>query len=135
MRSAKPEIEPSKQRRDLRTYLARPVYVQWSGPAGERFEEVRTMRDFSAGGLYFFTETSSYFVGMRLHVIPAFGVLNLEYLAEVVRIEQTEAGDHGVALRLLAVRHAVDARQSAAKSAFESFVLADSPNLMQDSKK
>jgi hypothetical protein len=116
-----------KQRREKRVYVARPVYVQSAEPTGEQFEEVRTTRDFSGGGLYFFTERPSYFVGMRLHVIPAFSTLNIEYVAEVVRVEITPAGDYGVALTLLRVRDGAPAPRTAAQHAFESFALADSP--------
>ncbi len=59
------------------------------------------MRDFSRDGLYFLTEQSCYSTGMQLYAIPAFGSLNLEYLAEVVRVERTWGGEYGVALRLL----------------------------------
>jgi hypothetical protein len=122
---AAPDNGPGKQRRDPRTHLARPVYVQSAEPASEPFEEVRTMRDFSPGGLYFFTERPSYFVGMNLHVIPAFGVLNLEYSAQVIRVERLPAGDYGVALRLLRVSPGTAAPATAAKSAFEAFALVD----------
>ena len=80
------------RRREPRTRDARPVYVRLADPNGEQFEEVRTMRDFSRDGLYFLTEQSCYAAGMQLHVIPAFGSLNLEYVAEVVRVERTSAG-------------------------------------------
>jgi hypothetical protein len=95
--------------------------------SGKQFEEVRTMRDFSRDGLYFLTELSIYSTGMQLHVIPAFGSLNLEYVAEVVRVEQAPSGEYGVAVRLLGVKDATDAPQTAAKSAFESFALAAAP--------
>ncbi len=85
------------------------------------------MRDFSAGGLYFFTERPAYFVGMQVYAIPAFSTLNLEYLAEVVRIEQTRTGEYGIALRLLCVRNSKSSAPTAAKSAFQSFALADLP--------
>jgi len=88
---------------------------------------VRTTRDFSGGGLYFFTERPSYFVGMRLYVIPAFSALNLEYVAEVVRVEITPAVDYGVALRLLRVRHGASVPHTAVQYAFNSFALADLP--------
>jgi hypothetical protein len=101
--------------------------VQPADPSAEQFEEVRTMRDFSRDGLYFLTEEPSYRAGMQVHVIPAFGCLNLEYLAEVVRVERTSTGEFGVALRLLRVKSATGAPQTAPKSAFESFALADMP--------
>jgi PilZ domain len=115
------------RRREPRTRGARPVYVRPADPNCKPFEEVRTMRDFSRDGLYFLTELSCYSKGMRLHVIPAFGSLNLEYVAEVVRVERTPSGEYGVALRLLGVKDATGTPQTAAKSAFQSFALAASP--------
>lgn len=112
------------RRREARTYFPRPVYVRLVEPDGKVFEEVRTMGDFSRDGLYFLTEQSCYTAGMELHVIPAFGTLNLEYVAEVVRVERTSAGEYGVAVRLLRVRDAMSAPPTAAKSAYESFALA-----------
>ena len=51
------------------------------------------MRDLSRSGFYFTTERNSYQVGVQLHVIPAFGCLNLEYLGEVVRVEDLPFGE------------------------------------------
>ena len=115
------------RRREPRTLSARPVYVRPADPNGQQFEEVCTMRDFSRDGLYFLTEQSCYSAGMQLHVIPAFGSLNLEYVAEVVRVERTIPGEYGVALRLLRVKDAVNAPETAAKSAYESFAFASTP--------
>jgi len=115
------------RRREPRTCIARPVYVRLVEPDGKQVEEVRTMKDFSRDGLYFLTEQSCYSTGMQLHVIPAFGSLNLEYVAEVVRVERTSAGEYGVALRLLRVKDAAGTPQTATKSAYESFALAVAP--------
>ena len=113
------------RRREPRTRIARPVYVQPADLAGEQFEEVRTMNNFSRDGLYFITERGSYCPGMQLHVIPAFGCLNLEYVGEVVRVEQLPAGEYGVAVWLLRIRSlAVNAR-TAAMSAFQSFAMTE----------
>lgn len=115
------------RRREPRTRSAHPVYVRPADPNGQQFEEVRTMRDFSRDGLYFLTELSCYYLGMQLHVIPAFGSLNLEYMGEVVRVERTSADEYGVALRLLRVKDAIGESQTATKSAFDLFALADVP--------
>ena len=85
------------------------------------------MRDFSREGLYFLTEQSCYITRMQLHVIPAFGSLNLEYVAEVARVERSSTGEYGVALRLLRAADAMGEPRSAARFAFESFALADAP--------
>jgi hypothetical protein len=115
------------RRREPRTRSAHPVYVRSADPNGQQFEEVRTMRDFSREGLYFLTEQSCYITGMQLLVIPAIGTLNLEYVAEVVRVERSSTGEYGVALLLLRVKDAMGEPQSAARSAFESFALAAAP--------
>ncbi len=125
-RADHPGMEKDRRRKP-RTCSARPVYVQAAGAGGQPFEEVRTMRDFSRDGLYFLTEESSYFTGMQLQVIPAFGSLNLEYVAEVVRVDQTAAGEYGVAVRLLHVKDATGTPQTVTKSAYESFALAAPP--------
>jgi len=114
------------RRREPRTRCAHPVYVRPADPNSQQFEEVRTLRDFSRDGIYFLTELSFYSTGMQLHVIPAFGSLHLEYVAEVVRVERTSADEYGVAL-LLRLKAAMGEPQTATKSAFQSFALASAP--------
>jgi PilZ domain len=118
-------VASADRRREPRTQMARPVYVRPSDPNGERFEEVRTMTDFSRSGLYFITERESYFDGMQLYVTPAFGCMNLEYVGEVVRIERLPFGEFGIAVRLLRVGNSVVTATSTTKSAFQSFALVD----------
>jgi hypothetical protein len=84
------------------------------------------MRDLSRSGFYFTTERASYQPGIQLHVVPAFGCLNLEYLGEVVRVEQLSSGEFGVAVRLLRVENLVASSRSTTMAAFEAFALADS---------
>jgi hypothetical protein len=103
------------------------VYVQPVNPEGGNFEEVRTMKDFSRSGFYFITGRDFYQPGDHLHVVPAFGCLNLEHLGEVVRVEQLQFGEFGVAVRLLRVENLVANTHSTAMSAFEAFALAESP--------
>ena len=83
------------------------------------------MRDLSRSGFYFITERASYEPGARLHVVPAFGCLNLEYLGEVVRVEKLPAGEFGVAVRLLRVENMVANNRSNTMAAFEAFSRAD----------
>jgi hypothetical protein len=61
-----------------------------------------------------------------LHVVPAFGCLNLEYLGEVVRVERLPFGEFGVAVRLLRVENMVANKRSTTMAAFEALALADS---------
>jgi hypothetical protein len=114
------------RRREPRVQVDRLVYVQPADSGGGHFEEVRSMRDLSRSGFYFTTERDSYRPGIQLHVVPAFGCLNLEYLGEVVRVEQLADGEFGVAVRLLHVENAVAGARSSTMSAFKAFARADS---------
>ena len=114
------------RRREPRVQVDRLVYVQFADSRDSYFEEVRSMRDLSRSGFYFVTERDSYKPGVRLHVVPAFGCLNLEYLGEVVRVEQLPSQEFGVAVRLLRVEHMVASPRSNTTAAFEAFAMADS---------
>jgi hypothetical protein len=83
------------------------------------------MRDLSRSGFYFITDRNSYQPGIQLHVIPAFGCLNLEYLGEVVRVEKLPDGEFGIAVRLLRVENMAATNRTNALSAFEAFSRAD----------
>jgi PilZ domain len=118
--------ERFERRREPRVQVDRLVYVQAADAERGHFEEVRSMRDLSRSGFYFMTERDSYQPGVQLHVIPAFGSLNLEYLGEVVRVEKLPEGEFGVAVRLLRVQNMAGANRSQALSAFEAFTIAES---------
>jgi PilZ domain len=135
--STKPENTTAStpdRRREPRSRMARPVYVRPAAPDGDGFEEVRTMRDFSRGGFYFTTERASYSPGMRLHVIPASGCFNLEYLGVILRVEPLQAGEYGVAVRLLRLESFRSAPDTLALSAFQTFASTECPPpaLLQD---
>jgi hypothetical protein len=115
-----------ERRREPRLPVDRLVYVQAADSQVGHFEEVRNMRDLSRSGFYFTTERASYQPGNHLHVVPAFGCLNLEYLGEVVRVEPLPFGEYGVAVRLLRVENMRAADRSATLSAFEAFSRVDS---------
>ncbi len=120
-------VRGKERRREPRAQVARLVYVEPADQRGERFEEVRMMRDLSRNGFYFVTEKSSYWPGMQVHAIPAFGCFNLEYLGEVVRVEPLPAGEFGVAVRLLRVRDPIANPRTVARSIFHSFARVDAP--------
>ena len=127
--SLKEEVAPSgriDRRREPRVQVDRLVYVQPADSDGGHFEEVRGMRDLSRSGFYFTTERDFYRPGIKLHVVPAFGCLNLEYLGEVVRVEELSSGEFGVAVRLLRVENMVAGARSTTMAAFKAFALADS---------
>jgi hypothetical protein len=115
-----------ERRGEPRVQVDRLVYVQAADAERGHFEEVRSMRDLSRSGFYFTTERDSYQTGVQLHVIPAFGSLNLEYLGEVVRVEKLPDGEFGVAVRLIRVQNMAGANRSQALSAFEAFTIAES---------
>ncbi len=122
------EAQPdrSDRRREPRVQVDRLVYVQLANSEGGHFEEVRCMRDLSRSGFYFITDRDSYQPGIQLLAVPAFGCLNLEYLGEVVRVEQLRFGEFGVAVRLLRVESMVANTRSTTMAAFEALAMADS---------
>lgn len=127
--SAKEEDTPadrSDRRREPRILSDRLVYVQLADAGDAYFEEVRCMRDLSRSGFYFITDRDSYRPGIQLHVVPAFGCLNLEYLGEVVRVEELPFGEFGIAVRLLHVEKMAGGNRSTTMSAFEALARADS---------
>jgi hypothetical protein len=115
-----------ERRREPRVQVDRLVYVQLADAGDAYFEEVRSMRDLSRSGFYFTTDRDSYQPGIQLHVVPAFGCLNLEYLGEVVRVEQLPSGEFGVAVRLLHVEKMAANARSTTMSVFQALALADS---------
>ena len=122
------EARPDRleRRREPRIQVDRLVYVQLADSGDAYFEEVRTMRDLSRSGFYFTTDRNSYQPGIQLHVVPAFGCLNLEYLGEVVRVERLPFGEFGVAVRLLHVEKRVANASSTTMATFQGLALGDS---------
>ena len=114
------------RRREPRVQVDRLVYVQPANAESGHFEEVRSMRDLSRSGFYFTTERDSYEPGIQLHVVPAFGCFNLEYLGEVVRVEKLSFGEFGVAVRLIRVEKMVASARSTTMARFEALARADS---------
>ncbi len=121
---------PSDRRREPRTHMDRPVYVEPTGHGDTPFEEVRTMTNFSRNGFYFITQRPDYREGMQLYVIPAFGCFNFEYIAKVVRVEGLAYGDYGVAVQLLHIGNSAMKVETATRSAFQSFSrVGNAPNV------
>jgi len=120
------QAEAEDRRREPRIQVDRLVYVELAESGDGHFEEVRCMRDLSRSGFYFITDRNSYQPGMKLHVVPAFGCLNLEYMGEVVRIEQLPADEYGIAVRLLRVENMVSGNRTSTMRTFEALARADS---------
>lgn len=102
----------AERRRDRRHKGPRQVWIQGTDAQGANIEEIQIMRDYSHGGFYFVTNLHSYCVGMQLNVIPSFGSLNLEFVAEVVRVEPKPKMAYGVGVKLLHARHPIAPQNS-----------------------
>jgi hypothetical protein len=100
-----PPQASTERRREWRQKGPRQVWIQGTDVHGTAIEEIQIMQDYSRGGFFFISSLHCYFVGMRLHVIPSFGSLNLEFVAEVVRVEPKPKMAYGVGVKLL---HAKD---------------------------
>ena len=98
-----PAARPER-RRERRQKGPRQVWIQAIDANGKVVEEIQLMRDYSRGGFYFVSSLHCYFVGMHLNVIPSFGSLNLEFVAEVVRVEPKPKMAYGVGVKLLHAR-------------------------------
>ena len=94
----------AERRRERRQKGPRQVWIQATDANGKVIEEIQLMRDYSRGGFYFVSSLHCYFVGMHLNVIPSFGSLNLEFVAEVVRVEPKPKMAYGVGVKLLHAR-------------------------------
>lgn len=93
--------ERMERREQPRLQEPRQVWVHGTDATGAPFEEVREMSNFSRGGFYFVSSLHGYHVGMRLNVIPCLGTPNVEYVAEVVRVEPKPKMAYGIAVQLL----------------------------------
>jgi PilZ domain len=100
-----------ERRRDRRNKAPRQVWIQAMDANGKLIEEVQVMRDYSRGGFYFVSSLHCYCVGMRVHVIPAFGSLNLEFVAEIVRVEPKAKTAYGIGVKLLHARDPIAPQQ------------------------
>jgi hypothetical protein len=105
----------SERRMERRHKGPRQVWVQGTDANGAAIEEVQIMRDYSRGGFYFVSNLHCYVAGMRLNVIPSFGSLNLEFVAEVVRVDPKPQMSYGVGVKLLHARDPI-APQSPVKA-------------------
>jgi len=66
--------------------------------------ELRKARDISRNGFFFTTQSSRYYVGMRLYVVLGFrsdDPVSQEWLAEVAHIKKRSGGQYGISVRVL----------------------------------
>jgi len=88
-----------------RVKLRQPIKVRPASPRDGEFEDIRQTENASKRGVYFLTEITRYFVGMRVYVTlphssPA-NPKNREYLGQVIRVEHTTTERRGVAVQFL----------------------------------
>jgi hypothetical protein len=105
-RDGRPDSRPER-REDRRLPGPRQVWIQGTDANGDNVEEVQVMRNYSRGGFFFVTNLHCYRAGMQLNVIPSFGSLNIEYVAEVVRVEPKPKMAYGVGVKLMHVHNPI----------------------------
>ncbi len=97
------------RRSHRRAKTSLPVNVRPSEGRYEPFEDVRTTLNATSDSLYFTTRRQNYHPEMRLLVTfpysPVPAALNVDYIGEVVRVEDLGDGSHGVAVRLVTIIH------------------------------
>jgi hypothetical protein len=87
-----------------RAKIARKLRVRPSDGYEDHFEEVATSINVSKRGVYFQSDLQGYRVGLRLFVTYPFTALDdpmaMEWVAEVVRVEQLFETKRGIAIHL-----------------------------------
>jgi len=103
--SQQPERQYPEKRRSRRAKIAKPLRVRPSEPRDEHFEDIPVSINASKEGIYFQTRRENYYKGMRVFVTFPFtsphDPMNIEYVAEVVRVDNLPNNRFGVALHLL----------------------------------
>jgi hypothetical protein len=94
-----------EKRLNNRAKMSRMLRVRPSDPGDEHFEELPVSTNVSKQGIYFHTNRSDYYKGMRLFITFPFTFVQdpmaCEYLAEVVRVDKLPDARFGVAVHLL----------------------------------
>ena len=88
-----------------RVKLRQPIKVRPASPKDGEFEDIKQSENASKRGIYFLTEVTRYFVGIRVYVTLSYSSSanpkSREYLGQVIRIEQTTTEKRGVAVQFL----------------------------------
>jgi hypothetical protein len=88
-----------------RVRLRQPIKVRPASPKDGDFEDIRETENASKRGIYFLTEVTGYFVGMRVYVaLPYSSSANpksREYFGQIIRVERTTTEKRGVAVQFL----------------------------------
>ena|SRR5579872_2019386 len=94
----------SEKRANPRARLARKLRIRPSEFYANNFEEIVTSVNVSKRGIYFYSSSNFYRVGLSLFVTYPFTSLDdpikSDYFAEVVRIDDLAGGKRGIAIYL-----------------------------------
>jgi hypothetical protein len=100
-----PTVGSRERRRSRRVQMKQPLRVRPSDPKDGAFEEIGTTKNVSQDGVYFVTQRTSYYEGMRLFVTVPYhsphSPQNYEYLGQIARIDDLGNGQKGMAVRFL----------------------------------
>jgi hypothetical protein len=98
-------ISEENRRRNPRARISLPIRVRTADFADDQVDEVRATTNLSRGGLYFYSQRSSYHRGMKVLLTIPFrdfvADAGPEERGEVVRADHFKDGRAGVAVRLL----------------------------------
>jgi hypothetical protein len=104
----------SERRGRGRIKLTQQARIRPSEPGGEQFDDIISTENISRQGFYFLTTRRSYRPKMRLFVTYPYseGASSLlsEYLAEVVRVDQRDNAQWGIAIHLISTINVHDRR-------------------------
>lgn len=99
------QVRQSERRRTRRVRMKQTLRVRPSNPKDGSFEEIGATKDISQDGLYFVTERTNYYEGMRLFVtVPyhsPYSQQNYEYLGQIARIDELGNRQTGIAVKFL----------------------------------
>jgi hypothetical protein len=99
------QVEQGEKRLNRRVKLNKLLKVRPSEPRDEDFQDLPTSINVSQRGIFFHTRQSGYYKGMRLFITFPFTFvndpMNVEYVAEVVRVEKLSHNRFGVAVHLI----------------------------------
>jgi|SRR6516225_110935 hypothetical protein len=98
-------MKQSEHRRSRRARMKQSLRVRPSDPKDAPFEELGMTKDVSQGGVYFVTQGSAYYEGMRLLVTVPYDSSGLSQNYErngmVSRVDELGNGERGVAINFV----------------------------------
>lgn len=93
------------RRRKGRIRLPRIIRVRPSAPGAANFDEILPTQNVSREGVYFLSANKTYRKGIRVFITYPYsdspGAINRDFLGEVVRIDELDHGQRGIAVQIL----------------------------------